>query len=359
MTDFDSLSRFGFGPWHREHADTADRDGWEIARVLNVNRTNWTVHTAHGEMRAELSGRLSWIQETSADRPAAGDFVWVQIFDDGDWALIDGVLPRKGVLKRKTAGVDVDVQIIAANVDVAFIVQACDRDFNPARLDRYLITVRDGDISPVLVLSKADLATPEDRARMRAALATRVLDLEPVFVSATTGEGLEDIESLLAPGQTVCLLGSSGVGKTTLLNALLGEERFTTKAVREDDHRGRHTTTRRHLAMLPGGALLIDTPGMRELGLLASGDGFEQSFQDIENLASQCHFKDCQHESETGCAVLAAIEQGALDPDRLQSWKKLGREAARNEMSLAEKRWRDKAQGKLYKRIMQSKRDRR
>lgn len=353
------LSAWGFGDWYRQQATESDREGWEIARVLNVNRTNWTIQTTQGPMRAELSGRLSWIHETASQRPTAGDWVWIQIFDDGEWALIDGVLPRRTELKRKSAGELVDEQIIAANVDAALIVQACDRDFNPSRLDRYLVTVRNAHIQPFVILSKSDLVPPPERDRLATILSSRVPDAKPLFLSAQSGEGIDELRSLFAPGQTICLLGSSGVGKTTLLNALLGSDRFSTKEVREDDHRGRHTTTRRHLEPLPGGALMIDTPGMRELGLLGSDEGLEQSFTEIEALTHQCHFNDCAHESETGCAVQAAVEAGNLDPERLRSWKKLAREAARHQWSLAEKRRRDKEQGKLYKRIQQAKRDRR
>ena len=353
------LADWGYGAWHRERAESAPREGWDIARVLNVNRTNWTVQTSRGPMRAELSGRLSWTHETASDRPAAGDFVWVQIYDDGDWAMIDGLLPRRTVLQRKSAGELVDVQVIAANVDFALIVQSCDRDFNPSRLDRYLVTVRECGITPRILLTKADLVSDETREAMKRELARRVPGIEPEFISAQNGDGIDELRASLPTGQTVCLLGSSGVGKTTLLNALLGEERFSTREVREDDHRGRHTTTRRHLEPIPGGALMIDTPGMRELGLLGADDGLGQSFSDIERLAEQCHFNDCAHECETGCAVQEAVEQGELDPGRLKSWKKLNRESERHELSLAEKRRRDKEQGKMYKRIQQSKRDRR
>jgi len=158
-----TLQEIGLTPWHAEHLDDPSREDFEPARVLNVNRTNWTVQGEAGIMRAELSGKLAWSNEHASDRPAAGDWVWIQVYDDGDWALIDGVLPRKTVLKRKTAGISVDEQIIAANVDTALIIQACDRDFNPSRLDRYLVAVRDGGVEPRLVLSKADLVGPDDR----------------------------------------------------------------------------------------------------------------------------------------------------------------------------------------------------
>lgn len=354
-----TLQDLGLSDWHASHVEESARDGFEIARVLDVNRNNWKVQSASGVMRAELTGRLSWSSDLASDRPAAGDWVWIQAFDDGDWAMIDGVLPRRTILKRKTAGQSVDIQIIATNVDTAFIVQACDRDFNPSRLDRYLVAVREGGVQPRLILSKCDLVSPEERSLFLAALQTRAPDLTFLFVSSETGEGLDELRKSLTPGQTFCLLGSSGVGKTTLLNTLLDEERFDTQSVRESDKRGRHTTTRRHLTPLPGGALMIDTPGMREFGLVAADGGMEQSFSEIEELAASCRFNDCLHETENGCAVLQAIEDGDLDADRLRSWKKLQREANRHDMSIAEKRRKDKDLGKFYKRTLAGKRDRR
>lgn len=353
------LSPLGFSDWHQEVAEPHLREGWTLARVMNVNRTNWTVHDGRKAMRAELTGRLSWLQEQAEERPRVGDFVLVQILDDGEWAIIDAVLPRRSVLARRAAGPDVSRQVIAANVDLAFIVQACDRDFNLRRLDRYLVTARDGDVEPVLVLNKADLVTEDILSDLKRAVAERHPSLPVLTTSATQREGLEPLLTRLLPGQTCCLLGSSGVGKTTLVNALLGTDEHATGAVREADHRGRHTTTRRHLEILEGGALLIDTPGMRELGVVADSDAFADAFDDLDQLAQQCRFSDCQHESESGCAILEAVEDGRIDQDRLESWQKLQRESARTQLSIAEKRRKDKAQGKLYKRIIQAKKDRR
>ena len=353
------LLPWGFDERYQAQAAGYAREGWQIGRVLNVNRSSWTVHDGHSAMRAELTGRLSWLRESSAERPCVGDFVLIQVLDDGDWAIIDDVLPRRTVLERKTAGRDVERQVIVANVDVACIVQGCDADYNIRRLERYLITVRDGGVIPWVVLNKADLVTAEERATMTEQIRARFPDLTPLFVSTVTGEGMDVLEQGMAPGKTVCLLGSSGVGKTTILNALLGESRHATGAVRESDQRGRHTTTRRHIEQLGNGALFVDTPGMRELGLLAEEEGFSSTFSDIESLAESCRFSDCSHETESGCAILEAIESGELDPDRLTSWKKLHRESERHLLSIAEKRRKDKDQGKLYKRIIQSKRDRR
>lgn len=353
------LAPLGFSSWHQEAAASHLREGWTIARVLNVNRTNWTVHDGFRAMRAELTGRLAWLQEQADERPTVGDFVLIQVLDDGEWAIIDAVLPRRTVLARRAAGPDLARQVIAANVDLAFIVQSCDRDFNLRRLDRYLVTVRDGGVEPFLVLNKVDLVEDVVRANLLTAVQERHPSLPVVTTSATQQEGLEALMAHLKPGLTCCLLGSSGVGKTTLVNALIGSETHATGAVRETDHRGRHTTTRRHLEVLENGALLIDTPGMRELGVVADDGTFADAFADLDALAETCRFSDCLHESEAGCALADAVEQGLLDADRVESWKKLQRESERTRLSIAEKRRRDKAQGKLYKRIMQEKRDRR
>jgi ribosome biogenesis GTPase len=359
MTPSHPLLPFGFSAWHQESAIPRLRDGWTVARVLNVNRSNWTVHDGHQSLRAELTGRLSWTQEQSEERPSVGDFVLIQVLDDGDWAIIDAVLPRRTVLARRAAGPDLARQIIAANVDVAFVVQSCDRDFNLRRLDRYLVTARDGGVDAVLILNKADLVSPEALTLLQQSVSERHPSLPILTTSATERQGLDALLASLHPGQTCCLLGSSGVGKTTLVNALIGAEAHATGAVREADARGRHTTTRRHLEVLEGGALLIDTPGMRELGMVAESDAFADAFTDLDALSESCRFSDCLHGSEAGCAILAAVEMGDLDPDRVESWKKLQRESERTRLSIAEKRRRDKAQGKLYKRIMQEKRDRR
>jgi ribosome biogenesis GTPase / thiamine phosphate phosphatase len=268
--------------------------------------------------------------------------------------VVHRVIPRRTFLRRKTAGRDADVQMIAANIDAALIVQSCDRDFNLRRLDRYLVMAADGGIEPVLLLSKSDLAGPDAVGRMLAQVRDAGITLQAVPFSSATGLGMNAVDSLFRKGMTYCLLGSSGVGKTTLINRLTGGDSFATNPVRGDG-RGRHTTARRQMTVLANGALLIDTPGMREVGVIDAADGIEQSFADILELAGRCRFTDCTHTREPGCAVLAAVNSGAVSGERLGSYFKLEKESEFHRMSRAEKRRKDRAFGKMVKSVLKQK----
>ncbi|WP_269584748.1 ribosome small subunit-dependent GTPase A [Roseibium sp. Sym1] len=278
----------------------------------------------------------------------------------GDWVLMDRdqpaasrVLERKSLLKRRAPGTDRQVQLIAANIETAFVVSSCNQDFNIARMERYIAVAFEAQITPVIVLTKSDLVdTPLDFVEQARAIS----DLVPVVTLDARGE--EPREKLVAwckPGQTVAFLGSSGVGKSTLTNALAGTQEIATQGIREDDAKGRHTTTRRQLHLVPGGCLVLDTPGMRELQLTDAASGIEDLFADLNDLATGCRFKNCLHESEPGCAVREAIGSGDLDPTRLARWRKLKAEEAFNSASLAERRSRDKAFGKMVRGIMKDK----
>jgi ribosome biogenesis GTPase len=341
------MQALGFDDWFHSRTDTSLPPGQSVARVMAVDRGSFLVRTEEGETSAELAGRFRFGVETAGDLPCVGDWVCVEQASP-TLAIIHAVLPRRTFLRRKAPGKTVDYQMIAANLDTALIVLSCHFDFNLRRLERYLVAANEGQVEPIVILTKTDLIGPEE-------LAERICDIKAsgilarlVPLSNVTGSGWEDFRSLLHPGKTFCLLGSSGVGKTTLVNRLLGEEALATQTVSESGE-GVHTTTRRQLIVLDNGALLIDTPGMRELGLLGAGDGIDESFPDIQELAVRCRFPDCTHNSEPGCAVREALTTGELSKERHQSYLKLQKETEFHDLSYAEKRKKDRDFGRFIK----------
>ena len=317
-----------------------------LARVTAVDRGRYLIRGEGGEVPAELTGRFLHLAESSAELPCVGDWVCARDRDGGAQASIHQVLPRRSFLRRKAAGREVEFQMIAANIDVAFVVQACHFDFNVQRLERYLVMVRDGQVEPVVLLTKTDLVTPEELEGLIGRIRGLGVEARIVCVSNVTGDGVEAVRALLEPGRTYCLLGSSGVGKTTLINRLLGGNALATGAVSHTGE-GRHTTTRRQLLVLEHGALLIDMPGMRELGMLGAGEGIAAAFLDIAELARGCRYPDCRHDREPGCAVRAASERGELSEEQLQSYLKLRRESDFHEQTHAERRKKDRAFGRF------------
>lgn len=276
----------------------------------------------------------------------------------GDWVLYDAAAPgasrlleRKSLFRRRAAGTGRSVQLIAANIDTVFVVTSCNRDFNVARLERYVAEAFEAGVEPVIVVTKADLA--DDPAGFAAAAAS--VAVPTVILDALGSEPREKLAPWCKPGRTVAFLGSSGVGKSTLVNALSGEATAATGGIREDDARGRHTTTSRHLYVLPEGYAVLDTPGMRELQLAEAPEGIAEVFSDLADLAAGCRFSDCRHEREPGCAVQAAIATGEIDEARLHRWQKLQREEAFNSASLAERRGRDRGFGRMVRSILKDK----
>ncbi len=327
----DILRSYGWTDGLAEAARTLGTENLEPARVLETRRGAWTVLAAGAsgpqELEASAAGRLLHESAAQADLPATGDWVLARRTDPGS-AVIQAVLPRRSKFSRKRPGDTdhdrIDEQVIAANVDYAFIVGAAGKDWNPRRAERYLTLAWESGAQPVLVITKSDLA--EDLEALLAQAAEAAPGAPVVAVCAREGRGLEGLDPFLVPGRTAVLLGSSGTGKSTLLNALAGSELQKVQDVRADDHRGRHTTTTRTLFRLPSGALVIDTPGLREIQLWADADTVDSSFADIEARAESCRFRDCSHEGEPGCAVRAAVEAGDLAAERLESWRKLRRE---------------------------------
>lgn len=342
------LTALGFDGWMEQNAAPLLRPGHSLARVTAVDRGGFVVRNRDGEFPAGLAGRMRFASESALDRPCVGDWVCVQAHASGGPAVIHALVPRRTSLRRKCAGRSVDFQMIAANIDTAFIVQACAHDFNPARLDRYLVMVREGGIEPWIVLTKTDLVSPEHLAHALARVAHACASVRILTLSNTTGTGLHEIRALLAPGRTYCLLGSSGVGKTTLINRLIGSDTLDTREVSATGE-GVHTTSRRQLLLLDSGAMLIDTPGMRELGLLDAGDGLDDTFDDIGKASAKCRFTNCTHMAEPGCAVRRAVEDGTLGEDRYRSFLKLRKEAEFHDLSYAGRRRKDKAFGRFIK----------
>ena len=353
-----NLEDLGYSDWHGRKLEGREREGDElegrgtdearIARIAAVDRDRCLIAGPFGSVPAAVSGRLLYCSDSLEDLPCVGDWVLVDYVDGHQHAVIYEALPRRTVLRRRAPGGSAVYQPIASNIDVAYIVQSCDVDFSLNRLDRYLVMAADGGITSKLLLTKCDLITRDEVDHLVAEV-KKDHGIEVAALSSATGAGYDQFTHSLERGMTYCLLGSSGVGKSSILNRLLGTEMLATSAVREKSGKGRHTTTRRQLIALESGALFVDTPGMRELGMLAFGAGLEEGYRDIAAAAAECRYADCTHTSEKGCAVLAQVDTGQLSRERYESYLKLTRESEHYEMTSLEKRRKDRAFGKMLK----------
>lgn len=343
----DDLTRLGWRPFFAQQlkqpgTDVIDTDRLQPARVMSVARSELTLVSQNASLAIQLD--REWQQRSSEDRPTVGDWVLITPSDQH----LDSVLKRQSVFKRKAAGERADVQLIAANVDIVFIVSSCNDDFNLSRLERYLALAAESQVEPVVILTKADLCDAPDYYRDEARRLGR--DLQVLTLNATAASSAEQLAPWCKTGQTLAFVGSSGVGKSTLINTLLGSEVQATGNIRWDDSKGRHTTTSRSLHCLSSGALVLDSPGIRELQLTDVAAGLANLFNDVEAFAHRCKFANCEHNTEPQCAVQEAIENGELEVRRLESYRKLKREDARNTQTIAQRHERSRKWTKAVKR---------
>ena len=321
---------------------------FEVGRVITEHKERYIVWTEKGELEAEITGNMRFTARSREDFPAVGDWVSLIVYD-AESAIIHQVFPRYSILKRQAIGRFGEVQIIATNIDFAFLVQAVDRDFNINRLERYLTICNTSGVKPLIVLSKTDLIDEPKLNAIVENIKSRISHVPVLAISNETRDGYEAVNALIEKGKTYCLLGSSGVGKSSLVNNLSGKTLMRTDAISQSTKKGRHITTNRELVVLGNGGILIDNPGMREVGVADAGSGLEITFDLIFQLSRDCKFKDCTHTNEVGCAVLNALENGGIDPDSYENYQKMEREKAHFEATIAEKRKREKEFGKILK----------
>ncbi len=358
-TILNNLKKIGFDKWILDNAPSGRIEQFDIARVVAVHKDSYTISNGEVDVLAELIGKILFSASSPVDYPAVGDWVLANFYDENTFAIIYEILPRKSLLKRKTPGKRIDIQLVAANIDVAFIVQSLNENFNLRRLERYLVMVNDGRIQPIVLLSKSDLFDHGAITGITDEIHKIMPHLQVIPFSNENASYLDNVKTIMQTGQTYCLLGSSGVGKTTLINNLIGKSKYITKTVSKKESKGRHATTHRQLIKLDFGALVVDTPGMRELGNFSVATGLGETFSEISELSEKCQFNDCTHVNEKGCAVLNAVKDGQLSSKRYQNYMKMNKESAYNEMSYLEKRKKDKQFGKFCKTVMKHKKSQR
>ena len=344
MDDKIKLEDLGYEDFFESNRGT---DALPVARTLAEHKKAYRVKNADGEYLAKITGKQMFNALSREDYPAVGD--WVTIADLGEQkAVIHQILPRKTIIKRKASGKN-DIQVIAANIDVAFVIESVDRDYNLNRFERYFSIARDGDVIPAIILNKIDLISNEELDSRIDQIKDRFSDIDFFTTSTVNNEGLNELKLYIAKGKTYCFLGSSGVGKSSLINKLIGTEVIKTSRISTHTDRGRHTTTSREMYFLENGGIVIDNPGMREVGMTDVGDGIDSLFDEITSLARKCKYVDCTHIHEPGCAVLSAIKTGRLNEDRYNNYLGLKKEAEYYEMTELEKKQKNSQFGKFVK----------
>ncbi len=342
------LEDFGYNDQLEKFRTDQNLVNYQIGRVISEHKERYIIKTAAGEFDAEITGNMRFSANSREDFPAVGDWVALTIYDPG-FSIIYKIFPRYSVIKRQAVGHFGEVQIIAANIDYALIVQSVDRDFNMNRLERYLTICNSSKVRPVIVISKIDLADEFRIKEITERIQARLKNVPVIAVSNETQNGYQAIAELIEKGKTYCLLGSSGVGKSTLLNNLAGKTLMQTDTISNSTSKGRHVTSHRELIILENGGILIDNPGMREVGIADASNGLEITFDLIMQLAQHCRYTDCTHTLEDGCAVLRALEKGELDRTSYENYLKLEKEKAHFELTVEERRKKEKEFGKIVK----------
>lgn len=344
----------GFREYLSQYRIDNNLDSFTVGRVILEHKERYVVLTEQGEINCELIGNIRFTAQSRSDLPAVGDWVALNEYD-ADKGLIHAVYPRENVLERQAVGRNGEKQIIASNIDYGLIVQSVNRDYSINRLERYITICHAAHIQPLIILTKVDLIEQKRLDDILREVQNRMKNVAVVAISNLTGEGLDQIKPFIKAGKTYCLLGSSGVGKSTLINSLTGNSTMKTGAISESIDRGKHVTTHRELIVLETGGVIIDNPGMREVGITDDSSGLEMTFEQIYELAVDCKFNDCSHQNEKGCAVLAALASGELNEETYENFMKLEREQAHFSATVHEKRKRDKAFGKMVKQFKQHK----
>lgn len=344
----------GYSPRFEEYKKENNLEQFTSARVIREDKERYIVKTDKNEYSAEIIGKLRFTAQSRLDYPAVGDWVVISGCDEKT-AFIHDILERNTILQRKAIGKEGESQLIACNVDTAFIIQSVNRDFNLNRFERYLAICNQADIETILVISKTDLVGKDELIDILKSINDRIPNVTVVAISNVDNSGLNELRKLIIKGQTYCMLGSSGVGKSTLINKLSGNEFLETQEISESIQRGKHTTTHRELIILEDGGIFIDNPGMREIGITDMEEGLEDTFETISRLAKKCKYKDCQHIHEDDCAVTEALENGTLSSDIYENFIKLTKEKDHYESSKLEKKQKSKDLSKLIKQVKKRK----
>ncbi len=340
------LEDFGYNDKLRKLRVENNLSDFEIGRVIAEHKERYLVKTEQGEFDAEITGNLRFSSKSREDFPAVGDWVELTIHDS-DFAIIHSILPRYSLISRQAVGKFGEIQIIATNIDYAFLVQAVDRDFNINRLERYLTICNSSKVKPIIILTKTDLINEQKITQIIDSIKQRINDILVFAISNEPQDGYEALKMSIEKGKTYCMLGSSGVGKSTLLNKLSGRTLMKTDTISQSTNKGRHITSHRELIVLENGGILIDNPGMREVGIADTTSGLESTFDRIITLSQKCKFKDCTHTNEIGCAVLDAVKKGKINKKSYENYLKMEREKAHFELTIVERRKKDKDFGKM------------